>query len=164
MTYYISDTHFYHSKIIDGCNRPFKNIIEMNKELIKNWNKIVRKNDIVWFLGDLSFADKEKTAKIVAKLNGRINMVMGNHDNLSVLTYYQMGFKYVSKYPIIVDDKYLLSHEPMKQEKGSKLINIYGHVHDRYEYEDSNNICVCVEKIGYKPIMLDKTTREKSYE
>ena len=50
--YFTSDTHFYHSNIIDFCKRPFKNVEDMNETLIENWNRIVSQDDNVFHLGD----------------------------------------------------------------------------------------------------------------
>ena len=50
--YIISDTHFNHENIIKYCNRPFKDINEMNDAIIDNWNRIVKKDEIVYHLGD----------------------------------------------------------------------------------------------------------------
>ena len=36
MIYFTSDTHFFHSNIINLCDRPFKNVDEMNRVLIRN--------------------------------------------------------------------------------------------------------------------------------
>ena len=45
---------------------------------IEKWNKCVQPNDVVWHLGDFSFAGKTKTREIFAQLNGMIN-VLSNH-------------------------------------------------------------------------------------
>ena len=45
-TYWTSDTHFSHANVIKYCNRPFKNVDEMNATLIENWNKTVGKGYI----------------------------------------------------------------------------------------------------------------------
>ena len=46
-TYLIADTHFNHKRIIEYCKRPYSNVEEMNEDLIRKWNNVVSKNDIV---------------------------------------------------------------------------------------------------------------------
>ena len=75
-----SDTHFNHYNIIEYCNRPFSNVDEMNKELIKRWNSVVKKNDKVWHLGDFFLGKKDDAADIISHLNGNIYLIKGNHD------------------------------------------------------------------------------------
>lgn len=71
---------FFHANIIRLCNRPFDSVEEMNETLIKNWNAVVKKGDIVWSLGDFSFSSIENTIEIIKRLNGDLHMVLGNHD------------------------------------------------------------------------------------
>lgn len=90
MIYFTSDTHFGHNNIIRYCNRPFEAIqpgidfisaVEvMDRALIRNWNSVVKDADTVYFLGDLSFYDPEKTIKIVKQLKGKKYWIVGNHD------------------------------------------------------------------------------------
>ena len=78
--YIISDTHFNHENIIKYCNRPFKDINEMNDTIINNWNMIVKKDDIVYHLGDFFLGSKFDLKNIVDRLNGTIYLIRGNHE------------------------------------------------------------------------------------
>lgn len=78
MIWLTSDTHYGHSNIIKYCNRPFKHVDEMDEELIYRHNKLVARDDIVYHLGDFSFGNYEKYLR---RLNGRIHLILGNHDN-----------------------------------------------------------------------------------
>ena len=53
--FFTSDTHFGHRNIIEYCNRPFKDVVEMDKILVQKYNYLVQENDIVYFLGDIGF-------------------------------------------------------------------------------------------------------------
>jgi len=60
-TWFTADTHFGHSNIIKYTKRPFRTVDQMNEVLIRNWNSRIGKKDIVIFLGDFIFKQKEKT-------------------------------------------------------------------------------------------------------
>lgn len=153
--YVISDTHFGHGNIIRYCNRPFKFVEEMDAALIKNWNSIITNNDIIIHLGDVSMFSKEKTADIIRKLNGRKILIKGNHDNWSDEYYRQIGFDFVSKYPIIYKGFFILSHYPMQLSETTPYFNYYGHVHNDEKYHDTaTSKCVSVERTGYQPILI----------
>ena len=63
--YITSDTWFGRPQILQIANRKFKDIEAMNTALIKNWNKKVKKNDVVFHLGN--FAWDPTTARRVLK-------------------------------------------------------------------------------------------------
>ena len=150
----VSDFHFGHRNVIDYCKRPFKNVTEMNNVLIKNFNKTVDKNDVVYILGDVSFLNTKSTTEIVKHLNGFKYLIKGNHDPKTNAAYRKMGFLEVYDKPIILNNKYILSHEPISN-KGPYLINIYGHLHDKAVNDSTDKFCCCLELIDYKPISLD---------
>ena len=65
MIYVISDTHFSHNNIIEYCDRPYKNTLEMNQDIIKKWNSVVTENDIVFHLGDVGFGLVEQLKPMI---------------------------------------------------------------------------------------------------
>lgn len=77
-----SDLHFYHKNILAFCPaRGYSNLDEMHFGMIKEWNRSVAPQEEVWILGDLSFGNTADTASILEQLNGKLHMVLGNHDN-----------------------------------------------------------------------------------
>jgi calcineurin-like phosphoesterase family protein len=82
--YYTADTHFGHQLMLSetACARPFANVKEMDETLIRNWNSVVRPDDIVYHLGDFSMGlgDPDRVRSIFNRLMGRKRLVLGNHD------------------------------------------------------------------------------------
>jgi calcineurin-like phosphoesterase family protein len=158
MIYFIADTHFCHEKIIRYCNRPFSNADEMDDAMIVRWNRVVKNRDAIWHLGDFALTkDVEKMRDIMSRLNGHKYLVLGNHDLHPVQVYYDVGFKYVSKYPIIFKKFYILSHEPMFVNSNMPYFNIHGHMHDNMvcQTKTEQTFCVSVERHDYSPVKLD---------
>lgn len=92
-TYFISDTHFGHKNIISSCNRPFKDVEEMNKTLIANWNNVADDGDTIYHLGDVFGFDKTNNAGFIYALKGHKILLPGNHDYESPEHYQSMGFE-----------------------------------------------------------------------
>lgn len=153
----IGDTHFGHSNIIKYCNRPFSNVDEMDKILIANWNSLVAKNDEVIVVGDFALTNKSNIINIGNCLKGRKTLILGNHEQASPQTYYNAGFNFVTKYPIIIDNIAIISHYPIFNIIKEPYINIYAHVHNDKNYKDitENSFCVSAERIEYTPILYD---------
>jgi len=153
--YIISDTHFNHKNVIKYCNRPFESVEEMNRKLINNWNSTVKKTDTIYHLGDFAFGNKEYIIELLSKLNGKKILIMGNHCRRikkNPSWWIDVGFDVVYQYPVIYNDNFILSHEPV--DEIGRFINIHGHLHDKSI--DGNYHNVCVENANYKPINLDK--------
>ena len=155
----IADTHFGHTNIIKYENRPFKDTQDMDEKLIYNWNSVVSKQDIVYMLGDFTLSrNKEYIKSLLQRLNGKIILIMGNHDLLKPAQYIELGFYTAIRKPILVEPNVVLMHEPpLKKDVCDKMFYIYGHVHSNpSEVEfNSNCRCVSVERIQYKPIELE---------
>ena len=155
-------TFVSHRNVIAYCNRPFATVSEMNKALIDNWNKVVRKEDKVIMNGDFALAGKDKIIEIGRQLNGRKTLILGNHDGASLKTYYDAGFEMVSKYPIVVEEFFIVSHQPLFVQSNGVYANIFAHVHDSPEYADysSRLFCVSAERINYTPIEFNEILRK----
>lgn len=156
--FFIGDTHFGHSQIIDYEKRPFESVEEMDKELINRWNAVVEDEDTVFMIGDFSFYDKMKTTKICKSLRGKKILIIGNHDDNPAEYYIDCGFHKVYEYPIILEDFWMISHEPLYLNKNMPYANIYGHVHGNEMYVDysKHSFCACVERINYAPISWEE--------
>ena len=165
--YVIADLHLFDKAILTYENRPFKTIEEYNSKLIKEWNKTVSREDTVYILGDVGPVgeiNEDDLANVIEQLNGRKVLVLGNHDREYLYTdddWRALGFNKVYELPVVYNGFIILSHEPMYVSKQSPFKNIYGHVHGNPNYKDvsSAGACVCVERIGYKPIALDEIMR-----
>ena len=92
MIYLLADPHFFHDKILEYCKRPFKDLEEMHKTLIDNFNRVVQPEDTVYWLGDVGFASPSKLKNILAQLKGKHLLIRGNHDKHGNSTYYNIGF------------------------------------------------------------------------
>lgn len=79
-TWFRSDEHFLHPN--QSARRGFASVEEHDEFLIENHNSVVKPNDTVWFLGDLSMERKvAKIRHLIERMNGIKNWTPGNHDS-----------------------------------------------------------------------------------
>lgn len=76
--WFSSDTHFLH-KLVAG-HRGFAGSLEHDEAVIDRWNATVRPDDLVWHLGDVGLGNETGILNLAAHLNGRKQLVTGNHD------------------------------------------------------------------------------------
>ena len=172
--FFIADTHFFHANIIKYCNRPWNSgkdsdgklivtdddVEKMNQALISNWNNVVGPDDTVWHLGDFCFGKNkiERAKEILKQLNGKVNLVLGNHDlsgSDNIKKYYDAGFNKVYDRSILINGYVILSHVPMLfLNDNCPFVNIAGHVHDSTAFSTwtPTQVIVSVERHNYSPV------------
>ena len=169
MIWFTSDLHLFHHNILKYCNRPFKNVDDMHKTIIKNWNECVKPKDKVYLLGDVTYGNKENTLKILNQLNGTIVLIKGNHDR--GINKVKERFETMHDYlKIKVDnEKIILFHYPILSWDSNykKSIHLHGHCHGNLYpifLKDGSEISarrfdVGVDVHGFRPVSLTQVKR-----
>lgn len=147
MRYYISDQHFYHDNLNQCMDcRGFESGEAMNEYMISRWNSRVRPKDEVVILGDFCISPKGEDANaVLARLNGRKYLVVGNHDKYLNSKEFDAGyFQWITPYRELKDQKrkVILSHYPImcyngqyRRDSGGipRTYMLYGHVHNTFD-------------------------------
>lgn len=159
MIYFTADTHFGHAAVIRLCNRPFATIEEMDGTLVANWNAVVRPKDEVYHLGDFAFTDP---GPIVRRLNGRIHLVLGNHDIVPKVTA-------AGRFASIRDvgwvrwegRRFFLSHYSHRvwRKSGRGSFHLFGHSHGALP-RWGRSMDVGVDAVGFAPIPITQVYSE----
>jgi len=163
--FFVADTHINHANILRHCNRPWKSVEEHDEALINNWNSVVSRKDIVYLLGDFAMIPKQDDGtprmklyrKLRMRLNGKICLIIGNHDVMSNEVYDCFTEVSPLKEIKINGEKITLCHYPMRSWNGSfhGRKHVFGHVHGRLEKVDTGVSCdvgVDVPEWNYRPV------------
>lgn len=159
-----SDTHFFHDKIAQYCNRPK----DHSTIIAANLTKYVGPKDILYHLGDVTFGSYDTLAAILKFIPGKKVLVRGNHDRWTDSRYLELGFDMVADAIAIGD--VLLTHKPI--DPGPYAINLHGHLHNlgysdiksfREDYgrfgKDGRHILYAPELYDYRPVQIEKLVR-----
>lgn len=120
MLFFTSDLHLSHKLMVS--ERGFNDIEQMNYSIIRSINNLVRPDDDLYILGDLSFANFEVTNDLLALIKGRKYLIAGNHDNRKMIDKLLHHFVWVKdQYVLKIKDpdvnggnqKIFLHHCPM---------------------------------------------------
>lgn len=146
--WFTADTHFGHYNIIEYCNRPFKSLEHMDREIIRRWNERVNPEDTVIHLGDFAFRGVQKPQDYMEQLNGQIITIRGNHDrNNDVRSIFTSAVIRHGGIDI------WLSHEP----KAVYRYNLCGHVHEHWKVRRGGPhviVNVGVDVWDFRPISI----------
>lgn len=151
MIYFTSDTHFGHERIIEYCRRPFRDLEHMHEELVRRWNARVKPEDTVYHLGDFAMGDPGLWAGYRTRLNGRIKLILGNHDRSHVVMR-AAGFEETLKWAKMELDGHWVTcvHAPKHPWPDGVGIQLCGHVHEAW-VRRGNVINVGVDVRGFEP-------------
>ena len=173
--WFTSDTHFCHEKV--ARIRGFGSTFEHDTCVVKFWNTVVKPDDLVWHLGDVSMSRKwDETVHWVMQLNGRKHLVAGNHDpcwpghrrSRNVQLHWMALFESVQAFARIrlAGTTYLLSHFPY-QNAGDhtpterytqfRLPNmgeylLHGHTHTSEHWDGPKSLHVGLDAWGLQPV------------
>ena len=169
MIWFTSDMHLGHDKDFVTKARGFETVEEMNAEIIRRWNERVYPDDDVYVLGDLTLGDVEEGIRLIAKLNGYLHIMRGNHDTdkkverylelpnvvsvqyADVLKYGKAVF-WMGHYPTITanydDDKPWAKH----------VVCLFGHTHQEQPFYNGNPYMynVGMDAHNCTPITIDE--------
>lgn len=162
--FFVSDTHFGHTKIVSGSPvhfdtvRKYVTVEEMEADIKAQWIATVQPDDTVIFLGDLMFGETngrgdEMAKEVLDSLPGQKFFVRGNHDQKIKGTLFP-----VCDYAIVSwrGRKYLCQHLPftsprefdrpdaavlmyMRQDMDpSTTVLVHGHTHSTEMYSKTS--------------------------
>lgn len=170
--YFTSDLHLCHDREFVWGVRGFKNVDEMNKAIVKNWNDVVDWNDDVYVLGDLMLGDTNSGMKLLNQLNGRIHVILGNHDTATRKALYQKAHNVVevcdvkyfnyNKYHFYLSHYHTETSNITAKSLDRELINLYGHTHQKTSFWEDIPMYyhVGVDSHDCKPILIEDIIEE----
>lgn len=154
--WFISDTHFGHANIIKYARHQFSSVEEMDECLIDAWCSTVGRGDLVYHLGDFAW-DSKKAHEYRSRLTGTIRLIVGNHDDIRVLTESKI-FQRIHMWRQFPEYGFHATHVPMRgQQIRHAKFNVHGHVHANTEGLDPWHKDVSVESLAdFKPISAEE--------
>lgn len=160
---HINDTYInkFHPERFDifGSNKI------MTKNIIHKQNMQVHENDIVYVLGDFIMGKKlDDVIKILNKLNGRIHLILGNHDTLLSNKNISLPNKVVVHNDIVQTKLYngqklYLYHYPLFEWPDyyePNTYHLYGHLHGKRSHPDRRALEVSCNLYNYMLLSENK--------
>lgn len=133
----IADLHFGHEKVAQA--RGFGDAATHDAVLVEAWNRVVRKRDVVYVLGDVFRLNR------VSELAGTKKIALGNHDG-NARQYIELFSQVRACFDV---DNVLLTHIPVHPSQFARWpLNIHGHTHTRH-----------IDDERYVPVSAEHCTR-----
>lgn len=167
-----SDLHFGHDREFIWKARGFNSIKEMNEVIVQKWNAVVSAEDDAYILGDVILGDPSNI-EYVERLNGKLHIVLGNHDTANREKMYRELSNVVEVAEVGIRLKYkkhhfVLTHYPMmtgnleKESLKQMSLNLYGHTHQVSNFYNDMPFMyhVGVDSHDCYPVLLDNIIEE----
>lgn len=167
--YFTADPHYDHPNIIEYEDRPWKSTAAMEKGMREIHNSIVKPEDEVWIIGDLSLMKPEYWKfydRIIGNLNGIKHLVLGNHDECKPFYYVNHGFTTVhTAVKLNIGGRNVIcAHDPAVWNaipNPENIIFLCGHVHKVFRsIREKNIVNVGVDVWDFKPITFTEILGE----
>jgi calcineurin-like phosphoesterase family protein len=143
--FFTSDTHFGHARIVELSHRPFRDVRQMNEELVRRWNARVTDEDAVFHLGDFAMGPRHVAGDALRQLHGHKILIKGNHDR-TVTAMTALGFDevYPDFYTVMEGREIYMRHVPdprfygedgdvhPKIDDPQTCVHLHGHVHESW--------------------------------
>jgi calcineurin-like phosphoesterase family protein len=129
----------------------------MNSTLIKNWNNKVKKNDVVFHLGNFAW-DPVTARKVLKQLNGRIFFLKGSQENAlkEIIDEFPKAEFFKDSIMELTDFDAIICHYPLAVWNGKDSGTIHMHGHTVFSHKTNlmveNRINVCTDFWDYSPI------------
>ena len=163
--WFIADTHFFHTnilKFVDDAGhriRPFSGLEEMHELMVDCWNGLVKDEDYVYHLGDVTFQYHAPFNILMRRLKGRKRLIIGNHDkiwNPALKNNFEKAFLWHG----FKEHNFTASHLPLPLDSlRDGKFNVHGHLHQNKK-SDPHYINVSVEVRDFAPVHLDTIIAE----
>jgi calcineurin-like phosphoesterase family protein len=154
--FFTSDTHFGDPRGLRIDRRPYRSVAEHDAALVARWNETVSAKDEVWHLGDFASGRKpERIGELLATLNGRKHLVIGNNDGEATIRH--PAWASVQHYAEMTLDgtPLVLCHYPFRtwNRMSRGVVNLHGHSHGRLK-PMPRQYDVGVDAWDYRPVTL----------
>jgi calcineurin-like phosphoesterase family protein len=184
--YFVSDTHYNHNpkwEVPLWMQRGYASVEEMNLDEIEQINKIVRPDDILFHLGDISLnCNEQQFEDFIGKLNCKnIYLLWGNHnapcqaiykrevtvkymEDIEVYPFKYKNIIFLGNYQeITVDGQYIvLAHYPISVFNYMKdgAWHLCGHSHYNFDLSTAENKTSKILDVGWEGLKRPYTMEE----
>ena len=175
MDMFIADTHFGHENILKECRPMFSSVDEMNARIIDNINRKMKKNDVLYIVGDFAFRSKQRSpVEYLEAIEPKKILILGNHDkdwlkNLSSEQIAQHFLGVYEQYSVKKNGIELhFNHFPQlawnRSHYFAQSFSICGHIHNARDTSDAARLFPAVrcqfnagvDVNGFEPVTFEE--------